>query len=119
MQTQKTLTASNIRYLIAMRALDRGDKGVRSVDIAAALRLSKPSVHNMMDTFTQLGFVSRTAYGSAHLTAAGQAAADQYARYYAAAAALLAQRFPDAAQMETAVCALLAALSPDQLNQLL
>ena len=116
---QKKLTASNIRYLIAMYALDRGEKGVRSIDIAAALRLSKPSVHNMMDTFTQMGFVSRTAYGSAHLTDAGQAAAARYTRYYAAAAALLAQRFPDAAQMENAVCALLAALSPDQLERLL
>lgn len=52
MTNRRTLTASNIRYLLTMKELDRDGCGVRCVDLASALNLSKPSVHNMMDTFS-------------------------------------------------------------------
>lgn len=59
MTNRRTLTASNIRYLLTMKELDRDGCGVRCVDLASALNLSKPSVHNMMDTFSELGIISK------------------------------------------------------------
>ena len=59
MANQKTLTASNIRYLLTIQSLDREGKGARSVDIATEMGLSKPSVHNMMRTLIEIGLVRK------------------------------------------------------------
>ena len=55
-----------------MRELERADGGARCIDIAAALKLSKPSVHNMMDSFVKSGLVCKNAYGMAYFTEAGR-----------------------------------------------
>ena len=65
MANLKSLSPSHIRYLLAMQELDRQGKGVRSRDIAAVLGLSKPSVHNMMNTFIDFGLIRKDAYGAA------------------------------------------------------
>ena len=54
MANSKLLTASNIRYLLAMKELEKSCQGLRCVDIAATLGLSKPSVHNMLDNFIEI-----------------------------------------------------------------
>ena len=68
MANLRNLSPSHIRYLLTMQELDRQGKGVRSSDIAAALGLSKPSVHNMMKTFMDFGLVRKDAYGAAFFT---------------------------------------------------
>ena len=75
-----TLTTSNIRYLIALNALDR-EAGIRCVDIAAALKLSKPSVHEMMKALHKKGLVDMAQRGMVFLTQEGRALAQQYAAY--------------------------------------
>ena len=67
MEEPIVLTASNIRYLLAMKELDHDGSGVRCSAIANALRLSKPSVHNMMNTFRRLGLVQKDAYRACFL----------------------------------------------------
>lgn len=89
------LSASAIRYLLALKALGHDGGGIRSVDIAAALGLSKPSVHNMMKTFDEMGLVSKNAYGAAYLTRLGKEIADRYGRYYDSVSELLQKSFPD------------------------
>jgi Mn-dependent DtxR family transcriptional regulator len=64
-----------------MKELDRDGCGVRCVDLASALNLSKPSVHNMMDTFSELGIISKTSYGVAHFTDSGNDTARRYGHY--------------------------------------
>ena len=59
----KTLTASNIRYLLIMQRLDPENKGTRCTDVAEKLKCSKPSVHNMMHTLRDMGIIRRDAYG--------------------------------------------------------
>ena len=81
MTNRRTLTASNIRYLLTMKGLDRDGCGVRCVALASALNLSKPSVHNMMDTFSELGIISKTSYGVAHFTDSGNDTARRYGHY--------------------------------------
>ena len=55
MDNGKRLTATHIKYLFAVMELDSAGRGARCVDVAAALKISKPSVHNMMDAFSEMG----------------------------------------------------------------
>ena len=71
MTNSNALTASNIRYLLTMKELDGDGRGVRCIALATALGLSKPSVHNMMGTFSQMGLISRDSYGAAFFTDEG------------------------------------------------
>ena len=78
MEEPIVLTASNIRYLLAMKELDHDGSGVRCSAIANALRLSKPSVHNMMNTFRRLGLVQKDAYRACFFTDRGNEIAARY-----------------------------------------
>ena len=101
-----------------MQELDRQGRGVRSSDIAAALGLSKPSVHNMMKTFMDFGLVRKDAYGAAFFTPQGAETARLCRRYYEAVARLLRQGFPQMREEQTAVCSLLAQIPEEELEAL-
>lgn len=58
MKKYAELTASQIRYLIAIKRLCERQGSVRGADIAKELKLSKASVHRMMDFFEQVQDVS-------------------------------------------------------------
>ncbi len=72
------LSAANMKYLIAVRELDRDGKGVRCVAVAELLHITKPSVHSMMATLQQMQLVEKAHYGVIRLTDAGRALADRY-----------------------------------------
>ena len=108
MANRIALTAANIRYLLALKTLEKEGAGTRSVDIASSLGLSKPSVHNMMNTFTEMGLVSKNAYGAAFLTELGNETANRYVRYYDSVEGLLKGSFPGAGDVGSATCYLLA-----------
>lgn len=102
----KTLTASNIRYLLIMQRLDPENKGTRCTDVAEKLKCSKPSVHNMMHTLRDMGIIRRDAYGESFFTEEGLALAERYSRYFDAVASLLVDRFPED-DLLSGVCAFL------------
>lgn len=56
--------------------------GIRCVDIAKALEITKPSVHTMMKTLTAMKLVRKTRYGNVFLSEDGIKAAQQYDGYY-------------------------------------
>ncbi len=118
MANGRTLTASNIRYLLTMRELDPDGQGVRCRDMAAALGLTSPSVHNMMDTFVEMGLIDKGASGVAFFTDEGADVARRYTRYYRAVTALLTASFPGAERVQAAACSLLAELPEDSLDAL-
>ena len=118
MANLKSLSPSHIRYLLAMQELDRQGRGVRSRDIAAVLGLSKPSVHNMMNTFIDFGLIRKDAYGAAFFTPQGAETARLCRLYYRAVARLLRQGFPDMREEQTAVCSLLAQIPEEELEAL-
>ena len=118
MTNRRTLTASNIRYLLTMKELDRDGCGVRCVDLASALNLSKPSVHNMMDTFSELGIISKTSYGVAHFTDSGNDTAHRYGHYYEIVSESLRCMFPDIGDLQMAVCSLLSEVPQDSLEHM-
>ncbi len=110
-----TLTAAHIRYLLVLRQLTAESGKTRCVDLAAALELSPPSVHNMVDILTGLGLVGKSARGALSLTALGAATADRYSRYYRSAAALLRQCFPELPEQQAMICQLLAQIPEESL----
>ena len=118
MANQRALTASHIRYLLTMNALDPAGHGVRCVDVATAMNLSKPSVHNMMDTFSEMGLIRKASYGTAVFTEEGHRLAERYDRYYQSVSGLLRSGFPDIQNVQPAVCALLSEIPEENLEQL-
>lgn len=79
---RKILTASNIKYLLTLKKLNEDSMGIRCVDIAEALDFSKSSVHTMMKTLSDIGFVEKVRYGTVFLTEKGFKFADQYSKYF-------------------------------------
>ena len=82
MANQNALTAAHIRYLLVLLRLTAANGHTRCVDLAAALELSPPSVHNMVDTMTALGLVKKGTRGAVSLTEYGSRTAERYQRYY-------------------------------------
>ena len=113
MANQNTLTAAHIRYLLVLRRLTAASGHTRCVDLAAALELSPPSVHNMVDTMTALGLVQKGTRGAVSLTEYGSRTAERYQRYYHSAAALLRQGFPELPEPQ--ICQLLAQVPEESL----
>ena len=75
-------TTAVIRYLLVIHELDKDESGARSVDIAARLQVTKPSVHTMLKALVRKNFVAREKYEAVHLTAEGRALTEKYAQCY-------------------------------------
>jgi len=58
------MTPASIRYLLVLDDLCREGKGVRSVEIAARMNVSKPSAHSMLQNLCQAGLVEKERYGT-------------------------------------------------------
>ncbi|MGN1021443.1 MAG: metal-dependent transcriptional regulator [Aristaeellaceae bacterium] len=69
------LTASQIRFLLAVLSLTSMDEDVASKNIAHILGISRPSVHGMLEQMIERGLVEKARYGRARLTAEGFAVA--------------------------------------------
>lgn len=65
-------TSSEEDYLRAIYELDSGTGLVRSVDVAAALDVSKPSVNKALAVLEEEGYISRLRYGPIQLTHKGK-----------------------------------------------
>lgn len=117
MTNHKTLTNVQIRYLLQLKELAKEGEGVRSVQLAKALTVSKPSVHTMFNTFRDMRLITKDAYGSAFLSAEGAAMAARYERYYTAVYQVLLEHFPACDALPEAVCLLLAKIPQQDLEQ--
>ncbi len=81
-EKERAMTGANIRYLLTLLELQGKDGGVRCVDLAARLQVSKPSVHAMVASLCELGLAEKKHYGAVHLTEEGRAMAEEYAKCY-------------------------------------
>lgn len=114
----QTLSASSIRYLITMHSLS-GENGMRCVDIAGALNVTKPSVHRMMETLSEKALVQKVKYGMVFFTEEGCKRAARYAVYYDIIFRFLCRKFalpPNDAK--NAACALLAGISDERIGSM-
>ncbi len=117
MTNNMMLTASQIRYLLTLKRLDTGD-GIRSVDVAKELKLSKPSVHNMMNYFIEKKFICKESRGQVYLTECGLKMAYEIEAFHV----ILKERLFSGKELDhtadLAICAFLAELSWDALKAL-
>ena len=110
MSSGPALTAANIRYLLAIEDLDRDGKGVRCVDVAQALGITKPSVHSMVDSMKDMGLLEKTHYGVIRLTDLGRSTADRYQVYFQTICRHFTQFLPQRQDVLAAAFALLSEL---------
>lgn len=116
MANSQTLSASNLRYLMVMKGLSENGRGVRCTDVATELGLSKPSVHNMMHTFRDMGIIRKDTYGASFFTEAGSDLVQRYSKYVEALSGLLAGYFPQEAPLQTAVYAMVSEMPEADLD---
>ena len=64
------LTGSHVRYLLALKRLYRPD-GIRSMDVAEELSVTKTSVHEMMDAFIRMNYIKKEHGGQIYMTPFG------------------------------------------------
>ena len=75
------MTPSKENYLKAMLELS-SEEGVRTIDIASALGVSKASVSSMMNVLRDGGYVTKEKYGTVTLTESGRNVAVNIKRRY-------------------------------------
>lgn len=115
MKKYAELTASQIRYLIAIKRLCERQGSVRGADIAKELKLSKASVHRMVDFFEQVQYVKRDCGKHIVLTDDGMGKALEYEKYSMELnKRLFHSKLCDSIE-ETAICSFLASFSSDKL----
>ena len=72
------LTASHLRYLLAIYACTRSRPQVVAVDVAKTLGVSKPSVTRMLGVLRERGLLHQERYGKISLTEEGGRLAEAY-----------------------------------------
>mgnify|MGYP004556155773 CR=1 FL=1 len=116
---KQLLTAANIRYLLVMSVLMQDGKGVRCVDIADSLGITKPSVHTMMNTLRDMQLIRKDRYGEAFFTDDGRDLAERYSRYFDAICGSLSSLLTNEADVKAAAYALLAEVPEASLEEML
>ena len=116
---QRNLTPSAIKYLLTLLELCQKDAGARCMDIAEQLRVTKPSVHSMVENLCAAGLAEKKNYGTVFLTPEGRAQAE----HDTACCSLLRGRMQQSLGLSeedarSAACAVLAQL-PDAVPQMM
>ena len=114
----QTLSVANIKYLLVLREHDRDGKGVRCVDVAETLGITKPSVHSMMGTLQQMELVEKPRYGVVRFTPEGRVLADRYAGCLDVICRHLGSLLPQETDVRAVACALAAKISIGALEQM-
>lgn len=120
-ETRRPLTAAHIRYLLTLWDLEQTtqQKGIRCVEIAGALGVTKSSVHTMLENLRGMGLIEKDRYSKAYFTPQGRAFAGLCSDWYQSVyryldAGLQSGILPQAADIRTAACAVLTQLPPPQ-----
>ena len=111
-------TLSQIKHLICLYRLSANGCGVKNIELANALGLSKPSVHYMLKSLSDLGMVAQEAFGLAHLTEVGHAMAQKYAFCYVVIERKITELCGNGAARENAICGMLADMPSETINDL-
>ena len=108
------LSASHIRYLLALKKLN-SEKGIVSADIAKTLKLSRVSVHKMMEPFLFLNYITTEPGSRVFMTEYGLKRATVFEHYYKIVCRKLFSDSDADETAEMAIYAFLAELSEESL----
>lgn len=76
------MTSSMLTYIFAVNDIAEQGKPVRSVDIAARLRVARASVCKALDRLTDAGYALRDDFNFVRLTALGRQTVEEYKPAY-------------------------------------
>ena len=88
-----SLTASNIRYLLAVEKLSEEGR-VRCVDVARQLGVARPSALRALENLSAQGLFQKSPDGAWSLTGEGAALAARYREYYNTVGGLFTRLLP-------------------------
>lgn len=101
-----SLTASNIRYLLAVEKLS-GEGRVRCVDVARQLGVARPSALRALENLSAMGLFQKSPDGVWSLTGEGAALAARYREYYNTVGGLFTRLLPPEADQPTLILSVL------------
>lgn len=104
--------------MIWLYRLSKEGLGVKNVELATALDFSKPSVHNMLKSLTELGVVTQESFGLAHLTRDGSVMSGKYERCFVLLQEKMKEICGENGATENAICTILADMAPEKLDEL-
>ena len=111
-------TLSQIKYLIWLYRLSANGCGVKNIELANALKVSKPSVHSMLKFLSEIGMIQQETFGLAYLTEQGRQSAQKYALCYNVLTRKIMEICGEGAASENAICGLLADMPREKLDEL-
>lgn len=118
LENENQFTLSQLRYIISLFRLSRDGCGVKNSELASALGISKPSVHNMLKFLIELGVVKQESFGLAYLTEEGRELAHKYTACYEIIENRIAEVCGSGAVSENAICGILADIPPEKIDEL-
>ncbi len=118
MNNTKKLTSSQIRYMIWLFRLSRSGAGVKNIELATVLELSKPSIHNMLKSLAEMGIVTKETYGLAHFTDEGRRLANKYEACFVLLESKLSELCGANAVSENSICGILSDLTYEKIDTL-
>ena len=118
MDQNTKFTFSQVKYIICLYRLSQDGCGIKNVELASALGLSKPSVHKMLKSLADLGVVKQEISRLVFFTDEGRALAQKYAFCSEKLSQKMAEICGSGAVSENAICGLLADMPCDKLNEL-
>ena len=87
------LTTSQLRCLLIVRELSASGNAVASKEIAVQMRVSRPSVHRLLEGLVRRGLIEKEPYGAVEMSEKGRAAADKLTEMEKACAERMAGEF--------------------------
>lgn len=110
------LSASQIRYLLAMKKMSETDKEIQSQELAKNLGVTKPSVHSMINTLCKMNLVKKDNRAPVFFTFEGLETAKRYSEYYQAISLIFTDYISKEDCPETVIYYILAELSDNSLT---
>lgn len=118
MDNSTRFTAAQIKYIVCLYRLSKGESGVKNVEISSKLGVSKPSAHNMLRSLSGLGIVIQESFGLAFFTSKGLVIAKKYTECYDILEQKLSEICGTDAVSENALCSLLADMSCGRIEEI-
>lgn len=111
-----SLTASNIRYLLAVKVLSEEGR-TRCVDVARKLNVARPSALRALEYLQSLGIFQKMPEGVWTLTEQGWILAQKYQMYYEAVGGLFLRLLPPEADQTSLILSVLAEVPLEKMDE--